>query len=218
MGILGAVVAGIIGVIAWFVICNVTGMKLRFLAIGVGSLTGYGARLLCRKPGTSLGVSAAVTAFFIILIGQLVIAKARMNKFVETAASEGYEARLASAKETIKDLPTGSDQEIKTLLAKRDAEGGGTPDPSQVTVQDIKDFREHELPELRDLASGKMTREKYRQSLTKFESEDGTTTDVEETGIYKIILVVMSFGLLGIVWLIAGVGSAYKIAAGASDS
>src|SRR5439155_2646216 len=73
LGIVGAVVAGLVGVLAWYLICKGTGLKLRILAIGVGWLTGYGARLFYKPGGHRAGISAGIVALLTIVIGQLAI-------------------------------------------------------------------------------------------------------------------------------------------------
>ena len=216
LGIVGAVVAGLIGMLAWYFICKSTGLKLRFLAIGVGCLTGYGARLFCRKPSTGLGVSAAIVALLIILIGQLSIASTRLSGAIDKTFGEGFEEHVAYAKKAVVEVPNGSDQEIRVFLAKEAAIGGEKPDSKQITEEEVEDFRK-ELPELRELANGKMTKDQYVKKLKTLEVSDGNKQDVEDTGIYKIIVVAMSFGIFGIFYLIGGVGGAYKIASGSSD-
>ena len=128
------------------------------------------------------------------------------------------EERVTYAKKATLEVPTGSDQEIKVFLAKQSTTEGEKPDPNQITTEQIKEFRDKELPELRELSSGRMTKEQWAKKQKTLEDDAGSKQDLEESGVYRIILVAMSFGLFGIFYLIAGVGAAYKTASGEDRS
>ena len=83
------------------------------------------------------------------------------------------------------------------------AEDGGSADPADVTAVEIQAFRD-QLPDLRDIASGKKPRADVEKDLNEF--KDALT---DEGFVLR-----SSFSLWTLLWLFLGVGSAYKIAAG----
>ena len=66
-------------------------------------------------------------------------------------------------------------------------------------------FREKELPELRDLATGKTTKAQY--------SKDSAVNELEENSGIKLLLAIKGVGLFTIGGMIIALGAAYKIAA-----
>jgi hypothetical protein len=76
LGVLGAVVAGLLATLAWFFLVKATGYAMGFAAWGVGLLVGMGARSLAREGSRRLGWVAALCAFAAILVGQWLAAPA----------------------------------------------------------------------------------------------------------------------------------------------
>ena len=66
-------------------------------------------------------------------------------------------------------------------------------------------FREKELPELRDLASGKTTKAKY--------NKESSVEELEENSGIKLLLAIKGLGMFTIGAMIIALGAAYKIAA-----
>jgi hypothetical protein len=207
LGAVGAAGAGLLGMLGWYLLIKSTGYEIGYAAWGVGVLTGIGARILGRGGSTGLGVWAAGCAFIAVLGGQYLAAKSFADELtgdLETAARQSYDKRLAYAKEA---LQAQTDDEIKRLLAKEAAEEDGTPDPSQITAEDIQQFRDEELPKLRDFANGKPSREEYE---TDFKS-------IKDSWMFKFLILKSSFSLFTLLWLFLGMGSAYKLGSGSSD-
>ncbi|MFM1768575.1 MAG: hypothetical protein RJA22_1104 [Verrucomicrobiota bacterium] len=69
-GVVGAVLAGAVGMLAWFFLIQSTGHQLGFAAWGVGLLVGLGARALGREGGSRLGWAAAGCAAVAVVGGQ----------------------------------------------------------------------------------------------------------------------------------------------------
>lgn len=70
-GMVGAILAGLIGMLFWFFLIQATGHQVGFAAWGVGLLVGMGARALGREGGRRLGWVAAGCAAAAVLGGQL---------------------------------------------------------------------------------------------------------------------------------------------------
>ncbi|SRR6266496_1297193 len=75
----------------------------------------------------------------------------------------------------------------------------------RVTDSTSQVFREKELPELRDLATGKTTKAQY--------SKDSGVNELEENSGIKLLLAIKGVGLFTIGAMIIALGAAYKIAA-----
>lgn len=70
-GVVGAVLAGLIGMLFWFFLIQAAGHQVGFAAWGVGLLVGLGARGLGREGGRRLGWVAGACAAAAVLGGQL---------------------------------------------------------------------------------------------------------------------------------------------------
>jgi len=119
--------------------------------------------------------------------------------------SQEFETRVEYAKKAVKSIPTGSDQVIREFLAKESADEGEEIKPADIESEEIQVFREKELPELRDLASGKTTKAQY--------SKDSGVNELEENSGIKLLLAIEGLGLSTIGAMIVALGAAYKIAA-----
>jgi len=148
-----------------------------------------------------------VCALFAIVGGQFFAAKSVVNEIFEKGSKEAYETQLAYAKEAVQAIPTGSDAEIKVFLTKEAAKESGGSDSSQISPEAVKEFREKELPKLRDFASGKRGKKDIDKQMQ----------EVRESFVGDMFLLKESFSLFTLLWIFLGVGSAYKIASGGSD-
>lgn len=137
----------------YFLIFHYTGFRWKLIGLGIGLLAGLGARWLGKDEGSKeLGILAAIFSILGIFFAQYAAAKSFYNEADLDPVELGYEASVAAAKKVITAIPTGSDQEIRLYLAKEDAEEGEQPDLKSVSKEDVKYFRENDLPELRNLA------------------------------------------------------------------
>jgi hypothetical protein len=209
-GILGAVLGTLLSVGLWLGIFYATesGSRsvLKLFAIGVGLTAGFGARLLSRDEGSKeLGSITAAIAFLGIFGAQYLIAKEQIIGNYKKVVSQVYEARVEYAKKAVKSIPTGSDQEIREFLAKESADEGEKMKPAEIEGDEVQEFRDKELPELRDLASGKTTKAQY-------DKESGVNELEENSGI-KLLLAIKGLGVFTIGAMILALGAAYKIAA-----
>ena len=202
----------------YFLIFNYTGFRLKLLAVGVGYLAGFGAEFLGRKEGSKeLGVIAAVLTLSAIVGAQYLVARNWWNSGSETratAAASAYDERVAEAKKVVAAVPTGSEQEIRIYLASEELEPGEKPDPGAVTADEIQAFRETVLPEMKDIASGKVTREAFDETSKKEEAE-AKSEQLSDEGTFKAVFLLLLLGKFNLISLAAAAGLAFKVCSNA---
>jgi len=208
LGVVGAVVGGVVSMLIWYFIYKSTGMKLGILALGVGALTGYGSKWLGRCHSTRMGLVTAGCALLCIFGAQYLKARSLWHTD-EKLIDQAYDEEVTEAKKVITEIPNGSDDEIRRYLLKQMVADGERPDSSQITAEEIKIFHDVTWQKMKDIGSGKSTREQYRQERRKLEGE------VSNTLVARIIFWIMTLGIFSIFYIIAGVGLAYKIGTGA---
>jgi hypothetical protein len=190
--------------IAWYYLIKWTGYEIGYAAWGVGCLTGIGARVVGCKECPALGFFAGLCALIAIVGGQYLAVKFEADKYFDDMARSSYDERMAYAKQAVE---AKTDEQIKALLAE-DVVGHREKSSSQgVTADEIKDFRDNELPALKSFIDGKPSREQFENGMLKVKSSIS----------YNLMLLKASVGWFTLLWLFLGIGSAYKIASGESD-
>ncbi len=224
LGLLGALVGAAAGSALYFFIYKTTGYIpfLRYvLALGVGGLTGFLANLLGRGEGSKeLGGLAAVFTLVGIIGAQYILQLQQWHKnydtdeIVQTVQDGGYTASVKESKQIIKAIPTGSDAEIRMYIAKQQVEDGQAPKLETVTSDEVKQFRETELTNYQDLASGKLTKEQYWANINFDPKAVQKNVDIGEKALSGVALVMAVFKA-GIVSMIVGAGLAFKLSTNA---
>ncbi len=219
LGLLGALTGTLIGSGIYFLVFNYTGFRFKLLAVGVGYLAGFGAEWLGRKEGSKeLGMIAGALTLAGVIGAQYAVAWGWWHGGLSSRVSKSfYESTVAEAKKVVKAVPNGSDEEIRLYLAKQESDPGEKPDLKAVTEEDIKEFREKTLPSMRDLASGKTTKEQFEKDagLTAAkESVDKLTEDAGE-GTFKAIFLLLLLSKFNLFSLAAGAGLAFKVCSNA---
>jgi hypothetical protein len=207
LGVVGAVVGGIVGMFTWYFIYKSTGMRLGILALGVGALTGYGSKLLGRHHSNSMGLVTGGVALLCIFGAQFMKANSMWHTD-QKAIDQAYDEELIEAKKMIAEVPTGSDDEIRRYLLKQMATEGERPDSSQITAEEIKIYHDVTWQKMKDLASGKDTKEQYLAERRKLEGE------VSNSPVARIIFWITTLGIFSIFYIIAAVGLAYRLGTG----
>ncbi len=219
LGLLGGAIGAVAGALIYFMIFHFLGVRLKLLAVGVGALAGWGAEFLGRGEGSKeLGGLTAVFALAGVVGVQYLMALTWWHEIVPANLfNTAYTNQVIEARAVVKVIPTGSDEEIRNYLAHAQAmEDGGPgakPDPTSITQDDIKEFREKDLPQFRDLASGKLTHEQYNAingvDNTKEESRDS------EEGTFKAFFMILLLSKVNIISLCAAAGVAFKMSTNA---
>ena len=200
-GSIGAVVGGLVGMLAWYALIKFTGYTHSLVAWGVGGVTGAGARMLAKDGSMGLGLVCALCALGAIVFGEYYGVRAYIMKRGDqfaAIADAAYEAQKEYAKQAV---AAKTPDEIRKLIAERDEKK-----PDEVTEEEIAKLQKS-LPKLQDLADGKITKEDFRKKLNnavadKFSFKDYFFKDDVKSGIFMVIFICF------------GVATAWKIGAG----
>lgn len=206
-GVLGAFVGALVGMGIWYGIAIATGYQLGIVAWGVGALTGVGARVMAKEGNTALGVVAAFFAACAILLGGTLSVHHELMKEMGGFSHENltHEVYTESVKEAKDAGPLDTDAQIKAFLAKRDGSA-----ESDITQQEIDEFKKDELPEMQELASGTLTEQEYGKRHHK---ETAVASGVGSAIGWVAAFIGSIFSLWTILWLAFGCWSAFKLGA-----
>ena len=202
-GVIGALIGGVVGMLIWYGITVGTMREFGMVAWGVGALTGWCGRLLARGVSPQLGIAAGAVALFAILGGQFLSTRHVIGNVVNEMAADYAVARVAYAKEGV---GATNDAAIRRLLAESESENDSPSEAevSKVTDAEVQEFKSKELPKLRKIAAGEV-------SKTQLEKEGREALAALDGAALKA-----SFSLWTLLWLVFGVGSAFKIGSGRS--
>ncbi len=217
LGVLGAAVGTVVGAAVYFCVFYFLDVRFKLLAVGVGYLAGLGAEIFGRKEGSKeLGVIAATMALAGLVGVQYCVVRLWWNAD-SGSEPQTYEQALAEAKRTMQAMPTGSDQEIRVFLATEWAEEGENPtklEINAITREDIQEFRESELPGLRDLAGGKVSREEWEKD-NAIDPQNVAEDMAAEEGTFKAVFLLFLLSKFNLISMAAAAGLAYKACANA---
>jgi hypothetical protein len=215
LGLLGGLLGTLVGAAIYYAVFKLTGWRIGLLAIGVGALAGWSADFLGRGEGSKeLGGITAIMVIAGVVAAQYLVALGWWHNLVRDVEDAGYTASVTEAREAVKAVPTGSEAEIRTYLAKQAVDDGEKPDPGSVSADDVKQFREKQLPEFRNLASGKETKQQYL-AKNGFNADDEKKMQDTAEGTFKGVFLLLLLSKVGIISLIAGAGVAYKLSTNA---
>jgi len=127
---------------------------------------------------------------------------------------EGFNEQLTEARTVVKAVPTGSDEEIRMYLAKQAAEDGDVLKPAAVTTDQIQQFREKELPEYQDLASGKLTKQQFVINHTR-DPEKAKKSQSEESDTFNGFFMLATLNVRSIISLVIASGLALRLSTNA---
>lgn len=193
MGLLGGVIAGLIGALIWYGLAAATGRRFGIVAWGIGGLTGFGVRALGREGTPLLGVVAAICAAAGIFAGQFLGVHVAVNKIVGEMASSAYEGKVESAKSAVK---AKTDDEIKSWVADDEEKN-----VSQVTAEDIQNFRAKTQPKMQQLLDGNPSRAQFESDLRSKLSSFSVKYSIFKSTI----------SLFTVLFVCLGIASAYRL-------
>jgi hypothetical protein len=105
----------------------------------------------------------------------------------------------------VKAVPTGTEKEIREFLVKDAADEGERIKPVEISAEQVQEFREKDLAELRDLASGKVTKAQH--------NKESGTDELEENSGVKLLIAIKGIGLFSFGIMIVAMGTAFKLSA-----
>jgi hypothetical protein len=202
MGIVGAVVGALLAMAVWYAMVAFTGSSWGIIAWGVGGVVGFGGRLLGKTSSYGLGIVCGVCALIAILGGEYFGIRGLIGKQVSAMVDITYNIELEASKEIAKIETT---DQMRAHIAKEQEINA-----SEVTEDQLKEFQTVELPRLRELASGKLTKDQYADRMKtaiadEFSFKDYFFKEDVKSGIFMLIFTVL------------GVGTAFKIGSGHVD-
>ena len=199
LGVLGAIGAGLVGMLAWYWLIRATNTEIGYAAWGVGLLIGFAARKLAGNGSTPLGITAAACALVAIIGGQYLAVNTAVDTYLEKTAAKAYAERLVFAQDVAR---ATTDEQLRPLVA-RDLSTAEEPcNPDQVTPEQLEKFRAAQLPGLQDFANGKPSQAEYVANYTGF----------AKGFVSKSTILKESISLWTALWLFLGVGSAWRLA------
>jgi hypothetical protein len=203
LGTVGALGAAILGMLVWFLLIKWTNTEFGIVAWGVGGLTGIGCRVLGAGYSQKLGIIAGVCAFLAIVGGEYLATHAAYSRFVDEFLGTAYEYQMAYAKRAVQ---VKTETEARAFLAAEQDEGAG--ESGEVTAQDVSEFMNDDLPQLKEFVAGRPNRAEFeakvRASLRSMESQASVLKE--------------SVSLWTLLWLFVGVGTAYRLGTGETGS
>jgi hypothetical protein len=220
LGFLGAFGGALLGGIVYYLLFVHTGIRLKLIALGVGFLAGTGARLLGKDRSKELGAIGALVAVGMIMGAQYLVAWKWFHEgdTGEASATEksGYEAQVEEAGKVVAAVPNGTDQEIRLYLAKEQADDGEKPDLKSVEAEEIKEFKEVDLPYARKLADGTFSKEDFdKEHTVAMSAEDRQKEKEDGERVFKWVFLAFVMSKFNIVCVIGAAGIAYKMIADA---
>jgi hypothetical protein len=220
MGIVGAALGALLGAAVSFLIVKFAGIGWRLIVVWAGSLvTGYlagaGAQFLGKGEGSKeLGGITAIFAIAGIVATQYFIALSWWHNTVIATIDSAYGQSVQDAREAVAAMPTGSDSEIRKYLVKQGVDEGDDVTTNSITDDAVKDFRQNQLPELQELASGRMTKEEYDAKHGIDPAQEKKDMEAESET-FKSIFLLLFIRKITIISICAGAALAYRITANA---
>jgi hypothetical protein len=224
MGLLGGLIGTVVGLIIYFVAVKMSNLEIygayrySVIAIGVGGLAGWLGNYMGKGEGSKelAGIIAVmVLAGFVGMQYFLVLGWFhKLEAEIFQAAQSMYATAVSEAKEVVQAVPNGTDTEIRAYLVKQAAKYEDKVAPDSITPEEIKNFREHELPQFQQLAGGKISKEDYEKQneiKTGLSKEEQTSVDNTVKGLFLLLLLSKT----NLFSLIAAAGLAFKLSANA---
>lgn len=208
LGILGGFTGALIGAVIYYLIFKTTGVRTG-MALVIGGLAGFGAHWLGKGEGSKeLGGITVVFVIVGVLAAQYFVALGWWNRIRD----EGYAENVKEARLVVKAIPTGSDAEIRGYLAKQSADEGEVVKPAAVSDDEVRIFKQKELPRYQDLASGKLTKEEYLAQLGHKTDKKSAT---EETATFNGLFILLTINIRGVISMVIASGLALKLSTNA---
>ena len=216
LGLLGGFAGALVGGAVYFLIVKTTGLRISFFAIGVGGLAGWMAELFGKGEGSKelAGITAVFTISAIIAAQYFLALIWWHNLLGADFGKSAYDLGLKQAQMAVKMIPTGSDSEIRNYLVAEETDDDNKPTPSSFSDDDVKQFRDTQLPGMRDLAGGKITREQYNAQNQIDPKKDKENNDQAE-GTFKAFFLLLLIRKSVLFSIAAAAALAFRLCANA---
>lgn len=163
-GLIGALLGGLVGVVAWAAIAVYAGYELGYVAWAIGGVVGFGAVKLGGR-GSTLAVVAAVVSLASIFLGKVVANQMILNREVDAVQAgltqADYDEAVADA-EALSKLTSGDDD--RQFMFDRGYSDAETP--QSIRESDIENFRQYQVPVLKRLHGEKLDIDSWRSAVS----------------------------------------------------
>ena len=211
--IIGGLVGAVVGAVIWALISALTGYEVGYVAWGIGVLVGVGARI-GGGEGQVIGVVCAAMALASIFVGKIVATeyglRTELHKMIMAEITrETYDELMDDADAFAK---LESEDEYPEFIARHGY--AESDDLFDVTEEDIEDFKEFTVPELRERHDNPPSFEEWRRTE---ESEVEETVDMLMANVSTTEAVVEDLNWIDAIFAVLGLITAYKIGAGTAE-
>ncbi|WLQ16730.1 hypothetical protein O5O45_12460 [Hahella aquimaris] len=201
--------AALLGALLWKVIVMSTGYEFSLIAWGIGGAVGFAA-LAMGGRGIATGIACGVLAFLAIMGGKYMAIQSIQENWFEILTDSGeidvqdfrpvYDSVIQAAHSYQTDVT--DDDSLRNFMI----EYGYTEasEPSEVVQFEIDDFKRDFEPELRKVASENPSFEQWVKATFSQEFEGYSTFQLMRE----------DFGLLDVLFLFLGVGTAFQMGSG----
>lgn len=220
-GVVGIAAASFIGLLIWFAITYFIGVRFKGIAVLIGGFIGWAGAWLAKEKSVRLGITSAIATALVVIVGLLWSARHEAFIAVNETLDEMWKEQVAYAKAAVQ--ASRSDAELRKFL-----EENGTADEEfgeDVEEQDfdtpmvrvtaaastpagdakmLSDFKRNELPKLRKLADGKV-------SKSQFEREHRPALETIFTFGY---IITSTFRIKVLIFVGLAIGAAWKLTSG----
>ena len=217
-GLVGIAAASFVGLLLWFGITVLLGLKIKWIAIGIGAMIGWAGQAFAKEKSLRLGIAAASATALVVLFGLLWSARHEAFQAVNESLDEMWKEQVAYAKGAVQasrsdkellaflqengtgDLEFSEDEEeAEDFIIRASANNSAADD-----AKELADFRKNELPKLRNIANGKVSR-------SQFEREHRPIMEA----VYTIGFIIGStFKIKILVFIGIAIGAAWKLTSG----
>ena len=209
-GLLGAILGAALGAALWAGISYATGYEIGFVAWGVGGLVG-GLAAWRGGRGTNMGMACAGLALLAILVGKLAAGHYGLKHELEKMTTDFFTRDLhAEIQEDARQFEqVGSSEQYAQFMVDR----GYTDATTAEAVQrdEIEGFEQNSVPELRAFQERTPP---YREWV---ESRSERFVEASMSEVSSIDIVKESLGFMDIIFVVLGVGTAFRLGEGGGD-
>ncbi len=201
--------AALIGAVVWNIIAMTTNYEFSIIAWGIGGAVGLAAAALGAR-GFATGVICGVLAFVAIFGGKYLVIQSFKSNWYEILVESGeledadlkqsYQYTLVAAQAYQSEVTdTESLNQFMVDYGYSEAEQA-----SRVNAEEIRVFKDIDEPILLSMAAGNLSYEQWIRSLFQEDFENASTFD----------LIKEDFGIIDILFIFLGVGTAYRLGSG----
>lgn len=204
VGLILGSIAALLGAFIWSLVADITDRELGIIAWVIGGLVGY-AVVFAGNHGEKAGIYCGILAIVAIFGGKYLIYDGIKDDLTNMLDVSQEEIRIAYNEEMRAVANFGDvvdEQSLRQFMANHDY--SDSYDPEDITEDEIQYFKENEQEYFEQFSYNEPSFDKWYQVRVKDALGEISTFEVIKE----------SIGIMDLVFLIFGVGTAYKIGRG----